>query len=618
MFFSTLAVAILLFSAPQDNVPQPPVKSQPGLDAVVDRLEFREITLRDLLHMISEESGVNFVASEEAGGKSISLFLQNTTVRQAVESVAKAYDLWYREDEKGGIVRVMTTKEFQRDLVLFRDERTTVFTLLYPNALDVALSIRSLFGNRVRLTMDREYMYDEIMEMQQRFQRFDMLQQRAQGLSKGNGNNNNSFYNQSGGYGMNNANGGYGGLNSNFNNQGYNNNQYNNQPPEQPPANQAPLSPEKLQALQQQTAESGKGGVDAAELEYAAGKQASIFVTIIRKNNMVAVRTSDAAVLTQIEQLVRALDVPTPQVLLEVKILSIDLGDDFNSVFGFDFQHNGGAAQLNPSSVTGAPSDARNFVYKFVNNELTSRLQLLEEKRRVTSLATPILLVANNEVARVFVGEERPVVRNVVTQTTQNQTTTLSTGSTQAELVQVGTTLLITPNVNADRTVTLRVVQENAQIKRGDAIIPVVLNDSVVNQPVDVVQSRNVTGTVIAKDGLALALGGLIEEKIADTQAGFPLLMDLPLIGFLFRKETKSRLRSELVVFIRPFVLLTAAEGAQLSESISNRLQIHPEKGGVPGDNLGTFKPDEAPRGALGSDPLKEMFQFQSGLPGKK
>lgn len=617
-----LILGVFLAALAQDAPPPAAQAVTPGLDSVIERVEFRDIPLRDLLHILSAESGVNFVASQEAGGKEISLYLQNATVRQAVEAVAKSYDLWYREDDKGGVVRMMSTKEFERDLMLFRDEKTNVFTLLYPNALDVGTAIRSLFGDRVRLSMDRQSMFDEMIEMQQRFQRFDLLQQRAQGLSRGGSNvNNNNGYNS----GYNNSFGGqsggqFGGLNSfnNFNNSGYS---AANQPADDIVGNsngtnagKAPLTPEKIQALQQQPG----GALEYAAVDQATGRQASIFVTVVRKNNMVAVRTSDSAAMEQIQQLVRALDVPTPQVLLEVKILSISLGDDFNSVFGFDYNRGNNTLQLNQASTSGAPTDARNLIYKFVNNEILTRLQLLQQKRRVTTLATPILLVANNEVARVFVGEERPVVRNVVTQSSQNQNTTLTTGTTQAELVQVGTTLLITPNVNADRTVTLRIVQENAQIKKGDAIIPVVVNNDVINQPVDVVQSRNVTGTVIAKDGLALALGGLIEENISDTQAGIPLLMDLPFVGFLFRREEKTRSRSELVVYVRPFVLLTANEGVRLSAEISERLQIHPEKGAVPGDNLGTFRANEVPRGRLGADPLKEMLQYQSGLPGNK
>ena len=130
----------------------------------------------------------------------------------------------------------------------------------------------------------------------------------------------------------------------------------------------------------------------------------------------------------------------------------------------------------------------------------TARIQFLETKDRVTAVATPMLLVANNEVARLFVGEERPVVRNISSQTTVNENVVTTTPSNTIETRPVGTTLLLTPNVNADRTVTLRVLEESSEVLVGEASIPVVTGDGdVINQPVDVVSSRTVTGTSFSK-----------------------------------------------------------------------------------------------------------------------
>ena len=82
-------------------------------------------------------------------------------------------------------------------------------------------------------------------------------------------------------------------------------------------------------------------------------------------------------------------------------------------------------------------------------------MQLLENANRVTTLATPLLLVANNEVSRIFIGQERSrSCTNIGSQTNQNQTQSLTNSpNTTIDLRNpVGTTLLITPNINADRT----------------------------------------------------------------------------------------------------------------------------------------------------------------------
>ena len=111
-------------------------------------------------------------------------------------------------------------------------------------------------------------------------------------------------------------------------------------------------------------------------------------------------------------------------------------------------------------------------------------------------MATPLILTANNEVSRVFVGEERPIVRNVSTQTIVNDNQTATAPTTTIEFRPVGTTLLITPNINSDRTVTLRLLQENSSINPSGATIPIITgNGDVTNQPVDVVQTRTISGT---------------------------------------------------------------------------------------------------------------------------
>ena len=75
------------------------------------------------------------------------------------------------------------------------------------------------------------------------------------------------------------------------------------------------------------------------------------------------------------------------------------------------------------------------------------------------------------------------------------------------------------PQINADRTVTLRVLQENSQVLTGGATIPIVTgNGSIQSQPVDIVSTRTFSGTVVAKDSLTLAIGGLIMRLLSRTR----------------------------------------------------------------------------------------------------
>ncbi len=574
------------------------------LDARVETVDFREARLEDALRLLSEEAGVNLVPSQEAGQRSVSLFLQDVSVRQAIEALALTYGLWYREDEASRIVRLLTADEFERDLRLFRDERTAVFTLLFPNALDVAVAVRNLFGDRVSLSFDRELRFDEYDELSERLRRFDLLDRRAQGQRAFGGNNVSSVYGNA--------------LTSSFQRQSDQRlDDYGRQPARRSSAADGEgydLTAEDLRRAQE-------GGTSLEELAaQAPGQPPTIFVTVLRRTNRVAVRSADSAAMREIERVVRELDVPTPQVLLEVRVLELDLANDFASVFDFQFadgKSSGGFTTGDLVSNAGL-FDPGALAYRFVDERFRARIQLLESDGRVTALATPVLLVANNEVARLFIGEERPLVRSISSQTIVSENVTTTTPSSTVELRTVGTTLLLTPNVNADRTVTLRVVQETSEVQIGAASIPVILSDGgIVEQPVDTITSRSLTGTVVAKDGLTLALGGLVEERLADVREGVPLLMDLPLLGPLFRRERKQRSRRELLVLVRPYVLFTSAEGDAISRDLARRLVIHPgaESADAERSALGTFEREEAPRPPLGRHPLLESLRFQSGLP---
>jgi len=596
---------------------------------IVDHVEFRELALADAMRLLAGETGLNVVPSVQAGKVSVSLYLSNVPALSVIEAVCKANDLWYRKDEASGIIRIMTVAEYQRDLVSFRDEKTEAFTLLYPNATDVGAAIRDLFGDRVRLAIGRDRMFDDIRDLEDRFERFDLVDERSQslGIFGSGGTNvvgNNGTISSFNSFG--------GSRGSRFDNR---NNQFQDfratRDDEMAQTREyRDLTAEQLQEIDAETDAARR----AEMLESLRKRETNIYVTVIRRNNMVVVRTSDDKTMEEIKKLVRRLDVPTPLVLLEVKVMAIELDDGFHSAFDFQFadgvNNSGGFTTgdiLPPASdsITGdsarrgaslAPGgggfDPTDFIFQYVGANFRARLQLLENKNRVTLLATPLLLTANNEVSRVFVGEERPIVRNIGAQTVVNDNVVTSVPDTTIEFRPVGTTLLVTPNINADRTVTLRLVQENSSIAPMAATIPVVTSTGdVQDQPVDVVQSRTVSGTVVAKDGVAIAVGGLSEEGVRDMREQVPILGELPILGFFFRRETTNRTRRELIIMLRPYVLSTPAETEGLSEQLLEELSIHPNAPSARG-TLGTYGPDEVAVPDPPKTKMQSIFRFHS------
>jgi len=599
-------------------------------DTLIELVDFRDQELGQAMRLFSEQSGINIVASTKANTLKINLYLRDVRPMDVLENLTKTHDLYFRIDEKSGVIRIYTTEEYEENLASFREEQTKVFTLLYPNPVDAAVAIRDLFGDRVELSFGVGDQ-DSILDIIHRLNRFDLVDSRSLGLGAYQGD---YAY---GGRGFSRLDG-LGGFTNSQSGQGSSSRQNNDTQP------LSDLSSEQIQQLidainnRNTVPRNQVGGPVDPISKLLKEKQATIYVTVVRRNNQVVVRTADESTMTQIEKLVQSLDVPTPLVLLEVKVMSVLLDDQFRSIFDYQFSDGGTTAGgFTTGDILPTPADALigearrlgsmipggsllnqgDFTFQFVNNSYRARMQMLEDDNRVTVMNTPLLLTANNEVSRIFIGDTIPFTvgfNSPQVITGGNNNTTIA-GTPITELRDVGQSLLITPSINADRTVTLRVVQENARRVLNGGRIPVLNTNGVItNQEVDTVNRSTVSGTVVAKDGMAVVMGGLIEDEISDDREQVPGIGKLPVLGFFFRKQATGRIRRELVVMIRPYVFNTPSESAYISQELLQQLSVHPNA--FTGDpTLPTFGAHEALQTDLDSCGLHHAFKFHNIVP---
>jgi len=376
------------------------------------------------------------------------------------------------------------------------------------------------------------------------------------------------------------------------------------------------LNAEQVQALSDAQQE-GELGTAVERVDQALGRRVTIHVTVMRRQNKLLLRTADESAITDIRNLVSKLDVPQSMVLLDVRVLRVTLGDGFTSAFDYSFLKGVGDGQANgafntgeilpPASISngGTPSfnprgggiDAQAMVFQYLGQNVRARMQLLETKGRLNAVASPVLLTANNEVSRVFVGEEVPITRGFTgasTIPTGGNGVIAQSSNAQLEFRPVGTTLLLTPNINADRTVTLRLVQENSTLRKNGATIPVPTEGGGFrSQAVDTVQSRTVSGTFIAQHEQAVVVGGLIEELESVDRSGVPYLSQVPILGAAFRRDTKTKQRSELVVIIRPFIINTPKEAEGISARLTRDLSLNPQAWELGAPKAGLYTTNE-------------------------
>ncbi len=330
----------------------------PGSDKPIELIEFDDIALSEAMRLFAEQSGLNVITSAEAGKTMVTAYLKKVTAINALEAIVKANGLFYRIEPNSGIVRIATLKEYEKDLASFREEQTRVFTLLYPNPTAVSQVIQQVFGDRVQLSR-ADADVEDLIDLSRRFSRFDLVDGRSLGL----GGSNNT--NQSGG--ANSANGAFGGLgmaasagglgafgqNGNFGNNSQSQRGLARPTRNLNSDNLTDLSADEIQKLENQLAADGRLS-ENNQADLMQRREATIYVSTIRRNNQVIVRTGDSRSMEQIAALVTQLDVPTPTVLLEVKVLRVVLADGFNSAF----EYFGGADKVASSMSDGSLAPA--------------------------------------------------------------------------------------------------------------------------------------------------------------------------------------------------------------------------------------------------------------------
>ena len=168
-------------------------------------------------------------------------------------------------------------------------------------------------------------------------------------------------------------------------------------------------------------------------------------------------------------------------------------------------------------------------------------------------LSTPNLLTLDNEEAKIVIGQNVPFVTG---QYTSNNTTAGSVNPFQTiERKDVGLTLRVKPQISENGTVKLQIYQEVSRLD------PASLNSSTGL----ITNKRSIESSVLVEDGAIVVLGGLLQDDYGNSQERVPGLGDVPFFGNLFRSESRSRKKTNLMVFLRPVVVRDGASTQGLS-----------------------------------------------------
>jgi general secretion pathway protein D len=334
--------------------------------------------------------------------------------------------------------------------------------------------------------------------------------------------------------------------------------------------------------------------------------------------------TAPEPLYKQVRALIDQLDVRRAQVYIESMIVEVEgnagaefglqwqgllgqSGDKFgvgaasnfgtgNSIVGIS----AAAASGDAASVAGAIGQGLNVAllrnYGGVYS-LAGILRALQSQANTNVVSTPNLITLDNEEAKIVVGENVPFITGQFTNTggggaSVNPFQTI-------ERKDVGITLRIRPQIGENGAIRMTIFQEQSSVKG-------------TTQAGPSTSKRSIEGTVVVDDGQILVLGGLIEDRLDTTQNKVPFFGDLPFVGGLFRSETRTRKRSNLMVFLRPVVLRDADASTRFSadrydQLRGRQLQGQPSPSFVMPINeapvLGPVKPGPVPTVPIEGDP---------------
>jgi len=446
----------------------------------------------DVLKMLSTRSGMNIVMGKNVTGK-VTLFLKNVDLWDAFEIILLANDLAY--EKKGGIINVMTQRDYELQYgERFQDKKQgKIIQLKYSKAADISRALNQIKTNIGKIVVDEGTNTialidtpEKIKEMENFLRTTDLpLQARVFSLN----------YAQA----------------------------------------------DKILPKIQESITKGVGSIKIDE-----------------RTNKIAI-TDYPEKLDEIAKVISAFDEKTPQVVIDAQIIEINPKKD-QFAMGVDWDYwikknirlvgsmpapsltdiatipnklSLGVAALSASTSPSAPEQ-----YKSI-------LDMLRVIGETKILSSPRIMTLNNQEAKILVGTRDAYITST---TSQGGTGTTVTSQT-VNFVDVGIKLYVTPTINRDGFVIMKIKPEISS-----SVLTNITSEGQVTQVPIVTTSESET-SVMVKDGTTIIIAGLKKDQQIKEVRKIPLLGDIPLLGYAFKNTRNETIKTELVIFLTPHIV---------------------------------------------------------------
>jgi general secretion pathway protein D/type IV pilus assembly protein PilQ len=463
-------------------------------------LDIKGMDVVDVLKMLATRAGINLVIGKNVTGR-VTLFLKDVDVWDAFEILLLANDLAY--EKKGEIVNVITQRDYELQYgERFQDKKQArTMPLKYARAADLSRALNQIKTNIGRVVVDEGSNTLVLIDTPEKLKEMEEFIKKTD-LP----------------------------IQTRVFSLGY-------------------AQADKLQPKLQEAVTKGVGSIKIDE-----------------RTNKIAI-TDYPEKLDEIAKIINAFDEKTPQVLIDAQIIEIYPKDQFSMGVDWDYWLKKNVRLIgsmpaptltgidtipNKFSLGAAAADAvvsREGQYKSI-------IDLLRVIGDTKILSSPRIIVLNNQEAKIMVGTKEAYI----TSTTSQSGTGPNVTSQAVNFVDVGIKLYVTPTVNRDGFVTMKIRPEISSAKSTK------IESEGQKSDIPIVTTSEAETTVTIKDGVTIIIGGLKKDQRSKEVRKIPILGDIPLLGYLFRSTSDESLKDELVILLTPHIISGESSFTDFSE----------------------------------------------------
>jgi len=458
------------------------VLEQPKTSKDKITLDIQGMDIVDVLKLLANQGNLNIIAGRNVAGR-VSMFLKDVSIWDAFEMIVAANGLAYQK--RGDIIQVMNANDYELETGQRYNDTREYFTkkLEYANAVQVGNALAQIHSAVGKVVVDEGSNTIVLFDMPEVMETMKSI--------------------------------------------------VNNM-------DQA-LKPIEVKVFDLDYAEAEKLKDQFAEI---LTKNIGILKTDARTNKIVVVDYPEK--LEKIGKIIKAFDSKTKQVLIEAKIIQVNLSNEYN--MGIDWKYiaskrvNFTAFNINRALDTAGSQVLLGSVTPVRPGDFKVIIDMLSTFGDVKTLSTPRILATNGQEAKILVGSKQVYVSNTVVQNSTSETV-----AENVNFVDVGIKLYVTPKINNDGYISLKIRPEVSSAptfftKQDGTKIPIV-------------DTSEAETSLLIKDGITVIMGGLMKNERSKTVNKLPLLGDIPLLGNLFKRTEDSTEKSELVIFITPHIV---------------------------------------------------------------